>query len=131
MVSFFSDDFDRAEDGGSIDRGVLASVGIDADNFSVCYRLKGAGEHRSCRVYRRDTTQYGEWFENYCDGPTRCHERLNRIEAAANTIDAIVDGIIAVRVAEAELRETLNYDGLHNEMHPLAYEVTEARERRR
>lgn len=107
------------------------SVGIEEDNFSVCYRLKGAGEHRSCRVYPITSGRFGDWYANYGDGPTKCDERLKRIEAAAETIDAIVDGIIAVRVAEAELRETLNYDGPPSEMHPLAYEVTEARERRR
>jgi hypothetical protein len=103
----------------------------EGNRFEVCYRLKGTGEYKSCRVYRKGTTEYGEWFENYSDGPTGCYKRLKRIEAAVDTIDAIVDGIIAVRVAEAALRFTLNYDGLHNEMHPLAYEVTEARERRR
>lgn len=105
-------------------------VGFAGPNFEVRYRISGMSEWRSCRVYSITSGNYGEWYSTYGEGVRQCEEGLKRIDAAVDTIDAIVDGIIKVREAEAALRETLNYDALHNEMHPLAYEVTEARERR-
>ena len=106
------------------------SVGFAESTFEVRYRIQGMSEWRSCRVFDVMNPMYDEWYRTYGEGVKQCEEGLKRCEAAVDTIDAIVDGILKVREAEAALRETLNYDGLRNEMHPLAYEVTEARGRR-
>lgn len=107
------------------------NVGFGDSTHEVRYRVAGMSEWRGCRVFDVMNSMYDEWYRTYGEGVIRSEQRIKRIDAAVDTIDAIVDGIIKVREAEAALRETLNYDGMHNEMHPLAYEVTEARERRR
>lgn len=101
--------------------------GLSADRFSVCYRL-GTTEYWSCRVFPVATPEYNEWYETYCEGPTGCRKRLERIRNARSTVDAIVDGILRVRSEQAGLRHLLQYDERHSDLHPLAYEVSEARD---
>lgn len=102
--------------------------GLSADRFAVHYRLRGAGDYKSCRVFPFATPEYREWCETYCDGPNGCEKRLNDIRNARSGVEAIVDGILAVRSAQAGLRHLLRYDECPSDMHPLAYEVSEARD---
>lgn len=102
--------------------------GLSADRFAVHYRLRGAGDYKSCSVFPVATPEHRAWYETYCDGPTMVRQRLERIRNAQSTVDAIVDAILAVRSAQAGLRHLLRYDERHLDMHPLAYHVCEARE---